>query len=82
MTPWISKIHNKTKEIRLLAQYEKRTAEYVVRCFTCQYVKAIHQHLAGLLQPITISKWKWETITMNLIVALPRTKQIMIPLWW
>ena len=54
---------------------KREVAEYVAQCFTCQKVKAIHQHPAGLLQPIPIPEWKWETITMDFITGLPRTKK-------
>jgi hypothetical protein len=47
--------------------------EYVSLCDTCQRVKAEHQRLAGLLQPLKIPEWKWEEIGMDFIVGLPRT---------
>jgi hypothetical protein len=47
--------------------------EYVALCDTCQRVKAEHQRLAGLLQPLKILEWKWEEIGMDFIVGLPRT---------
>ena len=37
---------------------KREATEYVAQCFTCQKVKAIHQHPAGLLHPIPIPKWK------------------------
>jgi hypothetical protein len=37
-------------------------------------VKAEHQRLAGLLQPLKILEWKWEEIRMDFIVELPRTQ--------
>jgi hypothetical protein len=49
-------------------------AEYVSLCDTCQRVKAEHQRLAGLLQPLKIPEWKWEEIGMDSIVGLPRTQ--------
>lgn len=54
----------------------KRDAvEYLVRCLECQQVKAEHQHPAGLLQPLPIPEWKWETITMDFITGLPKSKK-------
>lgn len=41
--------------------YMKRgVAWYVDRCLTCRTVKAEHQMSHGKLQPLYISKWKWE----------------------
>jgi len=31
------------------------------------------KHPTGLLQPISIPKWKWEVISMDLITRFPRT---------
>lgn len=54
---------------------KKDVARYLARCLECQQIKAEHQHLAGLLQPIAIPEWKWETITMDFITGLPKTKK-------
>eukprot|EP00253_Pinus_taeda_P031475 PITA_31475 len=53
---------------------KKDVVEYLARCLECQQVKAKHQHPAGLLQPIPIPEWKWETITMDFITGLPKPK--------
>eukprot|EP00253_Pinus_taeda_P004218 PITA_04218 len=54
---------------------KKDVVEYLARCLECQQVKAEHQHPAGLLQPIPIPEWKWETITMDFITGFPKSKR-------
>lgn len=54
---------------------KRNVAEYLARCLECQQIKADHQHLEGLLQPLPILEWKWETISMDFIIGLPRTKK-------
>eukprot|EP00253_Pinus_taeda_P023153 PITA_23153 len=54
---------------------KKNVAEYLAQCLECQQIKAKHQHLAGLLQPLPIPEWKWETISMDFITRLPKTKR-------
>jgi hypothetical protein len=56
-------------------------AEYMSLCDTCQRVKVEHQRLAGLLQPLKISEWKWEEIGMNFMVGLPRTQAGYDSIW-
>jgi hypothetical protein len=55
---------------------KKDIAEYLAHCIECQHVKTEHGHPAGLLQPLRIPEWKWETISMDFITILPTsTKQ-------
>jgi hypothetical protein len=60
---------------------KRSVAEYVAICNTCQRVKAEHQRPAGLLQPLKIPEWKWEEITMDFIVGLPRTQKGYNSIW-
>jgi hypothetical protein len=60
---------------------KRSVAEYVAICDTCQRVKAEHQRPVGLLQPLKISEWKWEEITMDFIVGLPRTQKGYNSIW-
>ena len=60
---------------------KKDIAEYVARCDTCQRVKAEHQRPTGLLQPLAIPKWKWDDISMDFVVGLPRTQKGNDSIW-
>ena len=51
-------------------------AEYIIGCFECQQVKTEHQHPAGLLQPLRIPSWKWEIISLDFIIGLPRNQNL------
>jgi hypothetical protein len=56
-------------------------ARYVARCDTCRRVKAIHMKTAGPLQSLPIPTWKWEDISMDFIVGLPRTAKGYDSIW-
>ena len=60
---------------------KKDVAEYVARCLTCQQIKIEHQAPAGKLRPLPIPEWKWERITIDFIVGLPRTARRHDAIW-
>jgi transposase InsO family protein len=56
-------------------------ARYVPKCDTCRRVKAIHMKTASLLQSLSIPTWKWEDISMDFIVGLPRRAKGFDSIW-
>lgn len=38
-------------------------------------MKAEHQRLARLLEPLEVLKYKWENITMDFVIRLPRSSR-------
>ncbi|KAL0449824.1 UNVERIFIED_CONTAM: Transposon Tf2-11 polyprotein [Sesamum latifolium] len=60
---------------------KKDVAEFVAKCMTCQQVKAKHQAPAGKLRPLSILEWKWEKISMDFVVGLPRTLRKHDAIW-
>ncbi|GKB51114.1 putative reverse transcriptase domain-containing protein [Tanacetum coccineum] len=56
-------------------------ATYVSECLTCARVKAEHQRPSGLLQQPEIPEWKWESITIDFITKLPRTRNGHDAIW-
>nr|KYP47446.1 Retrotransposable element Tf2 [Cajanus cajan] len=60
---------------------KREIVEYVVACLTCQKVKVEHQKPSGLMQQMEILEWKWDSITMDLIVGLPRSARNNDAIW-
>ncbi|GJT79790.1 putative reverse transcriptase domain-containing protein [Tanacetum coccineum] len=56
-------------------------ATYVSKCLICLKVKAEHQRPSGLLQQLEIPEWKWDNITIDFIMKLPRTKSGHDTIW-
>jgi hypothetical protein len=55
--------------------------EYVAVCDSCQRIKAEHQRLVDLLQPLQIPQWKWDEIGIDFIVGLPHTRTGYDSIW-
>lgn len=52
---------------------KRDVAEFVARCLTCQQINAEQQKPSGLLQPLPIAEWKWEHVSMDFVVGLPKS---------
>ena len=60
---------------------KREIAKFVAECDMCRRVKAEHQRPAGLLQPLPIPEWKWDSIGMDFITGLPRTSKGKDSIW-
>nr|GEY94402.1 putative reverse transcriptase domain-containing protein [Tanacetum cinerariifolium] len=56
-------------------------ATYVRKCLTCAKVKAEHQRPSGLLVQPKIPVWKWDNITMDFVIKLPKSPQGYDTIW-
>ena len=56
-------------------------AAFVAQCDTCNRIKAEKQRPGGLLKPLDIPMWKWEKISMDFIIGLPRTLKGNDSIW-
>ena len=63
------------------SRMKRHVGDFVRRCLTCQQVKAEHQKPTGLLQPLEVAEWKWEHVTMNFVIHLPRIMQGHDAVW-
>ncbi|XP_076904603.1 uncharacterized protein LOC143560111 [Bidens hawaiensis] len=60
---------------------KKQIALYVAKCLTSSKVKAEHQKPLGLLTQPEIRIWKWDVITMDFIMKLPKTSRQKDAIW-
>jgi hypothetical protein len=60
---------------------KRETTRFVLKCDTCRKVKADYMKPGGLLQPLSIPDWKWDDISMDLIVGLPLTTCKFNSIW-
>jgi len=70
-----TKMYNDLKRHFWWIGMQRHIADYVARCLTSQRVKTEHQ------KPLPIAVWKWEHITMDFIVGLPRTNKHHDAIW-
>ncbi|KAL2250302.1 UNVERIFIED_CONTAM: Retrovirus-related Pol polyprotein from transposon [Sesamum indicum] len=81
MHPGTTKMYRNLRPYYWWQTMKKDVAEFVAKCMICQQVKAEHQAPAGKLRPLSIPEWKWEKITMDFVVGLPRTFRKHDAIW-
>ena len=60
---------------------KREIGSYITKCDICQRVKAEHQRPAGLLQPLQILEWKWDSVRMDFITGLPTSSRGNDSIW-
>ncbi|KAL0536899.1 hypothetical protein IC582_025862 [Cucumis melo] len=81
MHPGSTKMYQDLKRVYWWRNMKREVAEFVSKCLVCQQVKAPRQKPAGLLQPLSIPEWKWENVSMDFIIGLPRTLRGFTVIW-
>jgi len=60
---------------------KKDIAGFVYACLVCQKSKIEHQKPSGLMQPLFVPEWKWDSISMDFVGALPKTTKGFDSIW-
>ena len=81
MHPGGNKMYQDLKHYYWWQGVKKDIAGYVSKCLTCHQVKAEHQVLSGLLNPIPVPQWKWDNITMDFVSSFPLTQMKHDSVW-
>ena len=53
---------------------DRDVSHFVATCDFCQRNKSINEKPAGLLQPLPIPEFCWQSVSMDFITELPKTK--------
>jgi hypothetical protein len=73
--PGSNKMYHDLCHLYWWSNMKQDITQYVTECDTCGRVKADHMRTSGYLQPLPIPVWKWEDISMDFVVGLPRTSK-------
>jgi hypothetical protein len=79
--PGANKMYQDLRKIFWWPSMKKDVAEFVHACLTCQKSKIEHQKPIGLMQPLSIPEWKWDSISMDFVTGLPRTTAGYDSIW-
>lgn len=60
---------------------KKQVVEYVAACLMYHKAKVEHQRPSGLLKSLYLPEWKWDSISMDLVVGLLRTQKRHDSIW-
>ena len=70
--PGMTKMYQDLKQNFWWNGMKRDVAEFVAKCLTCQKAKVEHQKPAGMLRPLEIREWKWDSISMDFVSGLPK----------
>ncbi|GJR19703.1 putative reverse transcriptase domain-containing protein [Tanacetum coccineum] len=79
--PGSDKMYQDMKKLYWWPNMKTDIATYVSKCLTCAKIKAKYQRPSGLLVQPKIPQWKWNNITMDFIMKLPKSSQGYDTIW-
>ncbi|GJZ55303.1 putative reverse transcriptase domain-containing protein [Tanacetum coccineum] len=79
--PGSDKMYQDMKKLYWWPNMKADIATYVSKCLTCAKVKAEHQRPSELLVQPDIPQWKWDNITIDFVMKLPKSSQGYDTIW-
>jgi transposase InsO family protein len=79
--PVSTKMYQDLKQHCWWTKMKTEIARYVAKCDTCRRIKAVLLKTARPLQSLHIPTWKWEDISMDFVVGLPKTSKGYDSIW-
>ena len=75
MHPGGNKMYQDLKQCYWWKGMKRDVTDYVSKCLMCQQVKVEHQIPSGLLNPIPILQWNWDSIAIDFVTELLFTQR-------
>jgi len=79
--PGATKMYHDLKKLFWWSGLKRDVAQFVHSCLTCQKSKVEHQKPAGLMTPLDVPEWKWDSISMDFMTSLPNTPRGNDTIW-
>ncbi|MCI08737.1 retrotransposon protein, partial [Trifolium medium] len=79
--PGVTKMYQYLKKLFWWPGMKREISEFVYACLVCQKSKIEHQKPSGLLQPLFVPEWKWDSIAMDFVGGLPKTAKGNEMIW-
>jgi len=79
--PGATKMYQDLKKLFWWPGIKKDIAEFVYACLVCRKSKIEHQKPSGLMQPLFLPEWKWDSISMDFVGAFPKTVKGFDSIW-
>nr|GEU72509.1 putative reverse transcriptase domain-containing protein [Tanacetum cinerariifolium] len=79
--PGSDKMYQDLKQLYWWPNMKADIATYISKCLTCLRVKAEHQNPSGQLVQSEIPQWKWDNITIDFVMKLPKTSGGYDTIW-
>jgi len=79
--PGATKMYQDLKRLFWWPGMKKDITEFMYACLICQKSKIEHQKPSGLMQPLFVPEWKWDSISMDFVGSLPKTVKGFDSIW-
>jgi len=79
--PGATKMYHDLKKLFWWSGLKRDVAQFVYACLIFQKSKVEHQKPTGLLTPLDVPEWKWDSISMDFVTSLPNTLKGHDAIW-
>jgi len=76
-----TKMYHDLKKLFWWSGLKRDVTQFVYSCLICQKSKVEHQKPAGLMTPLDVPLWKWDSISMDFVTNLPNTPKGNDAIW-